>query len=380
MTDLLIHSDCKYYNGSKPCKFHKIDKRLCDNCRDYEKFNKRILIIKLDALGDVLRTTSILPALLQKYPGSHITWITKSRAFDLLKSNVHINRILTVENNYISYILNEEFDIGICLDAENMSATILSITKCKEKLGFIVSKLGQLLPANKEAHKWYYLGLNDDLKKSNRDTYRKIIYEICKLEGKIFKPEYIIEKDKNGYSETFRQKYNLDKYEKVIGINTGGGSRWECKKWIKDYYVELINKLQNYNKDIAIILFGGEKEKEFNDYIKNRISNSVIDAECSDSVNKFAEIINLVDIFVTPDSLGFHLSVALAKYTIVLVGPTSPWELDVYGNGVIVYNEELECLACYDSLCKRNKECMTSITPEYIFIKIVGRINEIGNC
>ncbi|MCX6165980.1 MAG: lipopolysaccharide heptosyltransferase family protein, partial [Ignavibacteriae bacterium] len=145
----------KYYVGSKPCKFHKTDKRLCDNCRDYEKFSKRILIIKLDALGDVLRTTSILPALLQKYPNSHITWITKSRAAGLLKNNGHINRILTVENNYLSYILNEEFDIGICLDAENMSATILSIAKCKEIFGFIVSKLGQLLPANKEAHQWY---------------------------------------------------------------------------------------------------------------------------------------------------------------------------------------------------------------------------------
>lgn len=379
MADLLIHTDCKYYFGSKPCKFHKLDKRLCDGCMDYEKFNKRILIIKLDALGDVLRTTSILPALLQKYPGSHITWITKSKASNLLKNNKHINRIFSVENNYLSYILNEEFDIGICLDAENMSATILSIANCSEKLGYIVNKSGQMIPANKEANKWYNLGLNDELKKKNRDSYRKIIYEICKLDGKIFKPEYTIENDKNGYSETFYKKYDLDKYNKIIGINTGGGSRWECKKWIKDYYVELINKLNIYNKDLAIILFGGEKEKEFNDYIKNSISNPVIDAECFDSINKFAGIINLVDIFVTPDSLGFHLSVALGKYTIVLVGPTSPWELDVYGNGDIVYNKELDCIACYDSLCKRNKECMASITPDIIFNKIIGRLNEIGN-
>ncbi|MCX6165981.1 MAG: hypothetical protein NTU73_14160 [Ignavibacteriae bacterium] len=202
---------------------------------------------------------------------------------------------------------------------------------------------------------------------------------MCKLDGKIFKPEYAITEDRNDYAGTFRKKYNLNEYEKVIGINTGGGSRWECKKWITDYYVELINKLQNYKKDLAIVLFGGEKEKEFNDYIKKEISNPIFDAECSDSINKFAEIISLVDIFVTPDSLGFHLSVALGKYTIVLVGPTSPWELDVYGNGEIVYNEKLECIACYDSICKRNKECMISITPDYIFNKITGKINEIGN-
>jgi heptosyltransferase-2 len=379
MTDLLIHTECKYYVGSKPCKFHKTDKRLCDNCPDYIKYNKRILIVKLDALGDVLRTTCILPALTEKYPNSNITWITRSKAVSLLKNNDHINRIIAVENNYLSFILNEEFDIGICLDADNIGATILSVSKCKEKLGFIVNKSGQLLPANKEANKWYYLGLNDELKKNNKETYWKIIYDICKLNGKIYKPEYAILKNKTGYSEDFKQKHNLSKYEIVIGINTGGGSRWECKKWIKEYYVELIKKLQSYNGNLAIILFGGEKEREFNDYIKKEIPNPIIDADCSGSINKFAEIINLVDIFITPDSLGFHLSTALNKYSIVLVGPTSPSELDVYNNGEIVFNKELDCIACYDSVCKKNKECMTSITPDFIFNKIINKINEIGN-
>jgi ADP-heptose:LPS heptosyltransferase len=379
MNNLLIHTDCKFYVGSKPCKFHKIDKRLCENCSDYMKYNKRIIIIKLDALGDVLRTTSILPALLEKYQDSHITWITKSKAVNLLINNKHINRILTVENNYLSYILSEAFDIGICLDAENMSASILSIANCKEKMGFVINKHGQLLPANKEAHKWYHLGLNDDLKKNNRESYREIMYHICKLDGKIFKPEYFLNKEEMEYSRIFSDKYNLSKYKKIIGINTGGGSRWECKKWLKEYYIELINKLNNYNNDIGIILFGGEKEIEFNNNIKKVISKPVIDAECNDSISKFAGIINLIDIFLTPDSLGFHLSVALGKYTVVMVGPTSPWELDVHGNGEILFNEELDCVACYNSKCKKNKECMISITPDLVFQKITKKINEISN-
>jgi ADP-heptose:LPS heptosyltransferase len=217
------------------------------------------------------------------------------------------------------------------------------------------------------------------MKRLNRETYQSIIYGICKLDGEIFKPQYILDENTEEYLKEFKIKSGLDKFNVIVGLNTGGGSRWECKSWIKEYYIELINKLRNTNKNIGIILYGGEKEKDLINYIKKGVHSSVIDAECYDSVEKFAGMINLSDIFVTPDSLGFHFGVALNKYTIVLVGPTSPWELDVYGNGEIVYNNELDCIACYDAVCSRNKECMKSITPDVILEKIMKRIDEISN-
>jgi heptosyltransferase-2 len=96
----MIKKDCIYCLGSKPCKFHKQDGRLCEDCQDYRKTEKKILIIKLDALGDVLRTTSILPALIKKYPNSGITWITRKNALPLLEKNSYIFRKCAVEENY----------------------------------------------------------------------------------------------------------------------------------------------------------------------------------------------------------------------------------------------------------------------------------------
>jgi heptosyltransferase II len=55
---------------------------------------KRILIIKLGALGDVLRTTCILPGLKQMHKTSHISWLTDPSAKCLLKSNGLIDELL----------------------------------------------------------------------------------------------------------------------------------------------------------------------------------------------------------------------------------------------------------------------------------------------
>lgn len=367
---MLINRDCKFYYGNRPCKFHKQDGRICEGCNDYKKVSERIFIIKLDALGDVLRTTSILPALKKKYPDSHITWITKADAAALLKNNGYIDRVLNFENNYLSYILNEEFDIGICLDADNAGAVILSIADCKQKSGFQTDKRGLLYPSGKESDDWYLMGLNDNLKKSNRKTYQQIIYEISGLSGEVYRPQLFPDDKAVNYSKAFAEKHRIGKDDIVIGINTGGGSRWECKKWVKEYYPELISGLQNYSNNITVLLFGGENEKSIIKYVLEKTEGKVYDAECYGSISEFAGIISLTDVFITPDSLGFHMSVALGKYSIVLVGPTSPWELDVYGNGEILYNSQLDCLSCYDSVCKRNKECMKTLTPEMVLNSI----------
>jgi len=61
-----------------------------------------------------------------------------------------------------------------------------------------------------------------------------------------------------------------------------------------------------------------------------------------------------------------NISIALNKTTIVIVGPTSPWELDLFGNGVVIYNSDMECIGCYKEKCYKKVNCMNSIEPEKV--------------
>ncbi len=362
-----VNIDCRYYLANKPCKFHKQDGRLCENCKDYKKINKRILIVKLDALGDVLRTTSILPPLAEKYPNSEIIWVTRKNAFELLENNPYIQKKLAVEENYLEFILNERFDIGINLDSEPLSAAILSISNCKEKLGFLTNKSGQVIPSNPEAESWYLMGINDQLKKKNRKTYQEIIYEICKLKSIVKKPLIFLEKKSKSFAQRLYKINNLSNFKKIIGINTGGGKRWALKKWTLENYIELIKLLKKTGQENGIILFGGPEEVEFNQKIKNEVGPLIVDAGCFNSILRFSALIDLADIFFTPDSLGMHISIALDKPSIVIVGPTSPWELDVFGNGEIIFRDICDCIACYRPTCNKKINCMNTIKPGKIF-------------
>jgi len=72
--------DCRFFRGDKPCRY----KRICaesdkEECPQYKPRGKKILIIKLAAIGDVLRTTPVLSALKKKYPQSHLTWLSEEK-------------------------------------------------------------------------------------------------------------------------------------------------------------------------------------------------------------------------------------------------------------------------------------------------------------
>ncbi|NQV18419.1 MAG: glycosyltransferase family 9 protein [Armatimonadetes bacterium] len=363
--------DCLYYKGYKPCKFHKETGVTCENCSHYNSIKKKIIVIKLGSLGDVLRTTSILPALASKYLNSAITWVTKKNADQLLRNNEYIQKLMFVEENYLEYILNEEFDVGICLDADDLSGTILNMSTCKEKFGFITNKRGQVIPVNDLANEWYYMGINDKLKGMNRKTYFEHIYKICDLPSHYHIPQYSITSKQKLFKKSFINKFNLEKYKKLIGINTGSGKRWKMKRWDANGYIRFIELIHKQHPEYGLLFYGGPEEVDLNKKIKEQVGSIIIDTGCKNTIEEFASLVSISDIFVTPDSLGMHLSISLMIPTIVIVGPTSPWELDVFDRGKVIYSN-LDCIGCYLNECNKEINCMNSIQPEQI-------VNDIEN-
>jgi ADP-heptose:LPS heptosyltransferase len=351
---------------------HKRNGVSCEDCGSYDPIRSRLLIIKLDAIGDVLRTTSILPALQQKYPNAEITWITKSNAAPLLYGNPRIDRVLPVDGNYLEYLNHEEFSLGICLDADPHSATIHSIARCREKVGFVTDAGGKVQPANDAAVEWWLMGLNDAMKRQNRKSYQHIMYEICNLPFPTARPELYLNGACESLSQELRKETELRTAGKIVGINTGGGGRWQLKKWTIAGYVECIKLLRDKHPEVGLLLLGGPEEIDLNRQIKEAVGDRLVDGGCLNSLLEFAGKVKAVDVLLTADSLAMHVGVALGKPTVVLVGPTSPWELDVFGQGDVLYSD-LDCLACYRSQCDKPVNCMNTLSPE----RVVNRISEL---
>ncbi|MBI2101444.1 glycosyltransferase family 9 protein [Candidatus Woesearchaeota archaeon] len=333
----------------------------------------KILIIKLGAIGDVLRTTAILQGLKEKYRNCYISWATKKESFGILKNNKFIDRIFLIGNGAKNELKEKECDLVISLD-DNYEA-------CEFASGVNPKKLvGAYLKDNKRAYTkdsalWFDMGLisrfgkkkADILKAKNKKTYQEIMYKMLGLKYKKQEPILNLTKKELDFGREFAQKNKIGKKDLVIGINTGAGGRWHDKKLSIEKAAELVDEL-NKIKNARLLLFGGPEEKERNGRIKKLIKTKIIDAGCSNSLMEFASLVNLCNILVTSDSLAMHIGVALKKKVVAFFCPTSPYEIELYNRGIKIVPRK-GCVCCYKEKC--------DITPEYDVDEIVRGVKKL---
>jgi heptosyltransferase-2 len=358
----MLKIDCRYFSGERPCKPHKYKGLKCDDCPEYKPINFKILIIKLDAVGDVLRTTSILQPLKKKYPDSYIEWCTRKNATALFKNNSLVDEVITIEDDALFRIQAEEFDIVINLDTSKLSSAIAADAIGKKKIGFALNKKGYVEATSAEAQQWLEMSAFDDIKKANTKSHQQIMYEILGFDLPVSKP--VIQISENETLKISKKDFSrkIDPYKKVIGLNVGIGTKWPSKGWPLKRWKELIEILdpQNYN----LLLLGGPEEVETIRQLSEEY-NFLCDTGCDNSLVEFAAIVNLCDLVITADTLALHIATALEKKIVALFGPTSANEIELYGKGIKLTSPE-ECKCFYRKYCSEEVSCMEKITPEMV--------------
>ena len=311
-----------------------------------------LLIIKLGAIGDVIRTTTVLPALKEKF-NCQIGWVTKKESFDILKNNGLIDNIYFIDKN--TELENKKYDLVINLDDDEEACELATGISSEKTVGAYLKDRKKVY--TEDSSPWFDMGLisklgkekADQLKARNKRTYQEIMYEILDLDYKNQEPILILNDEELKFGKDFAEKNNINQDDLVIGINTGAGGRWKDKKLDEELTSELIDKL-NTIKNVKLLLFGGPEEKERNENIKKTVTTNIIDAGCDNSLMEFASLVNLCHILVTSDSLAMHIGTALKKRIIAFFYPTSASEIELYSRGIKIIGKG-------NSYCSYQKEC-----------------------
>ena len=80
----MIRYDCRYWRAAKPCAPNKRYGSECPSCQHHSPYRDRILFIKLDAIGDVLRSACLLPAVMARHDRPYVAWLTRPEAAELV--------------------------------------------------------------------------------------------------------------------------------------------------------------------------------------------------------------------------------------------------------------------------------------------------------
>lgn len=349
--------NCRHFNGYKPCGLSS----SCDAyCTDFNPVDKRALVVGLGAMGAVLRATAILPALVRKYPGVKITWMTEKHTVTLLKGNPLIDQVISCTFNDVLTVEGQRFDLVFVMDKDSRVGGLLDRISWGELFGFKVHhRYGVIEPAGVEAQELYEIGLDDHRKFfENKKSEIQLLTEAFGLAWQQDPYVVCLQDAEVKESQKRRQKW-LDKGRRaIVGLNTGCSPVIPFKKLTVEGHRRLIKEIQHQLPDIEIVLLGGPEDTKRNQQIALGLEvwTSPTEAGLRDGLVS----VNACDIVFSGDSLGMHMAIALKKWVVAWFGPTCSQEIELYGRGEKVITEA-GCHPCWKRVCDQSPMCYDQV-------------------
>jgi len=338
---------------------------------------KRILIIKLDAIGDVARTTCILRPLRARHDPAFLSWLVHPLAEGLLTGNPLVDRVLPYKPESLEALRVQSFDLLLSLDKTPRAAGVAMSVNAAEKRGFGLSPFGTVYPINPECDYAFQLGIDDDLKfHRNQRTYQDVIFECVGLPWN--REEYCIEispRDRE-FAERFLVANGIARQDAIVGLNLGGGSAFAHKMWsvqgLRRFLIRLLNQVE-----CKVALFGAERERPVIEEIMRTRLPRVFRTGTDNTLSQFQALLARCDAVVTGDSLGMHLAIAEKRPVVALFGPTCAQEIELYDRGDRIVSP-LPCAPCYRPHCERNVSCMDAIEPPPVIDAVKKWLQKAG--
>jgi len=209
------------------------------------------------------------------------------------------------------------------------------------------------------------MGVFDDLKRQNTRTYQDLMLEIIGLTGAPHPYVFELTDDERARGRNHLQDLGVDLSRPIVGLNTGAGRRWQLKQWRAEGYLEIVERLALKRRGVQFVLLGGPEERERHQRLMASSRVPLIDTGCNNAVRDFAAMVAECDVVIAGDTLAMHLSLALGRRTVVLFGPTSSAEIEMYGLGEKIV-PDMHCLCCYKPACDFVPNCMDLITTDSV--------------
>lgn len=325
---------------------------------------KRILVIKLSALGDVILSLPSLTALRRAYPDAWIAMLVGRKSRAIARRSTAIDDVITFDDSAKSkwravwraarILQHEDFDWVVDLQNNRASHFLSYFSGAKLRAGY----------ANR---KWDFFLNRRAAVPSHELPPIEHQYEVLKkagiddFEGKL---ELIPSaKDEEAISAFLGSQW-VAPSQTLVGINPGASPRWPTKKWPVENFAKLCDELGRRN--IRVVITGGTDDLPLAQELLAQTKNKPVNAVGRTTMPELAALIRRCHAFVSSDSAPMHIASAVGAPLVALFGPTDPRRHLVQPERFQVFWKELSCSPCYLRACPIGHVCMKKITVQEV--------------
>jgi len=326
---------------------------------------KKLLLVKLSALGDVVQTLPVLAALKRVHPGLAIHWVVEEEQAELLAGHPLIERLLvfprrrilrclrnprtvprgwSLARKFLRDLRAERYDAVLDLQGLLKSALVVALARSRRRIGFANHREGSPLV------------LTEKLPPYDPDLHavRRYLSAAEHLGGRPEPVEFPLPPHPS--AETVGRRLRLPPPPWLVFIPA---TRWPTKLWPDEHWRDLAGRACALG--LPLLWIGGPGDR---DYLAG-LALKGTDLSGRLSLKELAGILSGAAAVVSVDTGPMHLAAALGRPVVALFGPTAPWRTGPFGEGHRVLRAGLPCSPCFRRSCPEPR-CMSGISPEEV--------------
>ncbi len=337
---------------------------------------RKVLVIRLDNIGDVLLSTPIFATLKKQYPNAHISALVSSWSHDILRHNRNVDRLFI----YDALCFRKARGQATFLSWFNVRLfiSLLSILKKlrNEYIDVVIDPRGDLrhmfffgyligarylLGFDRTGGKYLVSKYVPYTEEMNEVDKNMLLLEPLEIQQPLFDIEIPISHQEIEWVNYFLLNNGIKDNPIVI---LSPGSRKKLKMWPTAKYVQLSKWITQTYPQAVTLFVGAETDIYLSDHISE--ADRAINLIGKTTLLQAFALLKKSSLVVTNDGPIAHMVSSLTVPTIVLFGPTSQTRFKPKGNHIYSLQKEYSCSPCALNFCIHTKkrciaECMDAI-------------------
>jgi len=363
-----------------------------------KKQPKRIVVVQLAGLGDLLMLTPALAALKKNYPDAQIDFITlhgyvreafvnhprlnsitalpsypgkwivakfmNPSGWRLMLATFRCYPTLLLKNLFVRYDLGINF--GLADFDRNLGNALLYSLRARRRIGS-AGAADRLLTER--------ANVNGE-RRQRATTYLKFLEPLgisAIPNGTAY--EFPVRAHEVNDVKLALRRDSINSSLPLVVIHPGGKLHVNSRRWPAEYFARVCRFLSD-EEGFQIVLTGDQDDVEVCEKIAQAAGPKVRSIAGRLSFSETAALLSLSQLFITNDTSTLHLADAVRVPRVISIfGPTDPEQLVPRNERHIVFRSRLSCAPCMGGLidatterCWRDvkEECLSEISPEQV--------------
>lgn len=323
---------------------------------------ERILVVKLDHIGDVLLSTPVFSNLRKTYPNTKLHALTGTWSRVILEHHPDVNKVL--EYNSPAFCRSGQptsYKNAIRLYKQLSDNKYDLLLDLRSDWRIVMFSLLRLTPKRiNRASLQVANRLGFSKFSGTHETTRNLdVLQLSGIPTPIQTTTFSVTDEDKKWGSDFLNTHHIDKDKTLTAIHPG--SPIPSKRWHHERFAELADWLITH-RETQIIFVGVKDELPIINQIQEIMQHKTTNIAGKTSIPQLAAILKRCNLFIGNDSGPMHLSAAVGTTTIGLFGPGDPMKFGPVGDKCQVIRKKDDCPPCPGTICRYGEEgCMSKI-------------------